>query len=214
MMEGSNYSLSDIRAAVDGNDGFGNGMGGWFWILILFLFRGWGYGAGQESSLVSEEFIKRDIFNTNQNISTTACQTQRDVLENRYTNQLGLQQLGAQMQNCCCETGKEILESRYTTQLGFQGLQAQLAECCCSLKEIAHAEGEATRALIQANTIQDLRDKVADRDRDLMTANFQISQAAQSANIIDTVRPFPIPAYVTCSPYVNYGYGACGCGCN
>lgn len=93
-------------------------------------------------------------------------------------------------------------------------MQAQLAECCCSLKEIAHAEGEATRALIQANTIQDLRDKVADRDRDLMTANFQISQAAQSANIIDTVRPFPIPAYVTCSPYVNYGYGACGCGCN
>ncbi len=93
-------------------------------------------------------------------------------------------------------------------------MQAQLAECCCSLKEIAHAEGEATRALIQANTIQDLRDKVADRDRDLMTANFQISQAAQSANIIDTVRPFPQPAYITCSPYVTYGYGACGCGCN
>ena len=92
-------------------------------------------------------------------------------------------------------------------------MQAQLAECCCSLKEIAHAEGEATRALIQANTIQDLRDKVADRDRDLMTANFQISQAAQSANIIDSVRPFPVPAYQVCSPYVNYGY-TCGCGCN
>lgn len=214
MMEGSNYSLADIRAAVDGNDGFGNGMGGWFWILILFLFRGWGYGCGQENPLISEEFIKRDIFNTNQNVSTTACQTQRDVLESRYTNQLGLQNLQAQMAECCCNTDKAILESRYTTQLGFQGLQAQLAECCCSLKEIAHAEGEATRALIQANTIQDLRDKIADRDRDLMTANFQISQAAQSANIIDTVRPFPQPAYITCSPYVTYGYGACGCGCN
>lgn len=47
-----------------------------------------------------------------------------------------------------------------------------------------------------------------------MTANFQISQAAQSANIIDAVRPFPQPAYITCSPYANYGYGACGCGCN
>lgn len=213
MMEGTGYSLSDIKAVTD-NDGFCAGMGGWFWILILFLFRGWGYGAGQENPLISEEFIKRDIFNTNQNVSTTACQTQRDVLESRYTNQLGLQNLGAQMAECCCNTQKEIIQSRYDAALQAQAMQAQLAECCCSLKEIAHAEGEATRALIQANTIQDLRDKVADRDRDLMTANFQISQAAQSANIIDTVRPFPIPAYVTCSPYVNYGYGACGCGCN
>lgn len=210
MMEGTNYSLSDIRAAVDGGDGFGNGMGCWFWILILFLFRGWGYGNGHENPLISEEFIKRDIFNTNQNVSTTACQTQRDILENRYANQLGLQQLGTQMQNCCCETGKEILESRYTTQLGFQGLQAQLASCCCDIKEAILADGAETRALIQANTIQDLRDKVADRDRDLMTANFQISQAAQSANIIDSVRPYPVPAV----PYQPvYGYG-CGCGCN
>ena len=209
MMEGTGYSLADIKAVTD-NDGFGNGMGCWFWILILFLFRGWGYGNGGESSLVSEEFIKRDIFNTNQNISTTACQTQRDVLENRYANQLGLQQLGTQMQNCCCETGKEILESRYTTQLGFQGLQAQLASCCCDIKEAILADGAETRALIQANTIQDLRDKVADRDRDLMTANFQISQAAQSANIIDSVRPYPVPTV----PYQPvYGYG-CGCGCN
>lgn len=129
MMEGTNYSLADIRAAVDGNDGFGNGMGGWFWIIILFLFRGWGYGCGQESPLISEEFIKRDIFNTNQNISTTACQTQRDVLENRYTNQLGLQSLGAQMQNCCCETQKEIIQSRYDAALQTQAMQAQLSEC-------------------------------------------------------------------------------------
>ena len=32
-----NYSLSDLRAAVDGgNDGWGNGGGAW-WIIILFL---------------------------------------------------------------------------------------------------------------------------------------------------------------------------------
>lgn len=214
MMEGTNYSLSDIRAAVDGNDGFGTGMGGWFWILILFLFRGWGYGAGQETPLVSEEFIKRDLFNINQNVSNTSCQTQRDILENRYTNQLGLQNLGAQMAECCCTTQKEIIQSRYDAALQAQAMQAQLSNCCCDLKTAIHAEGEATRALIQANTIQDLRDKVADRDRDLMTANFQISQAAQSANIIDTVRPFPQPAYITCSPYAAYGYNVYGCNCN
>ena len=80
------------------------------------------------------------------------------------------------------------------------------------------AEGEATRALINHNVMQDLRDKLADRDRDLLTANFQLSQQAQSANIIGTLRPFPQPAYITCSPYqaasTVYGCGcANSCGC-
>lgn len=83
------------------------------------------------------------------------------------------------------------------------------------MKTAIHAEGEATRGLIQANTIQDLRDRLAERDRDLSTANFQLSQQAQSANIISTLQPTPKPAYLTCSPYFAYNYGGCGnsCGC-
>lgn len=195
-------SAADVAAVTRNNecyDGFGNG--GWMWIILLaFLFRGnWG-GYGGESPLVSEEFIKRDIFNTNQNVSTTACQTQRDVLENRYTNQL-----------CCCETQKEILQSRYDSALQAQALQAQLANCCCDLKTAIHAEGEVTRGLIQGNTIQDLRDRLAERDRDLSAANFQISQVAQTNNIISTLQPTPRPAYLTCSPYFAYNYNGCGC---
>lgn len=207
-------SAADVAAVTRNNDYDGFGNGGWMWIILLaFLFRGnrGGYGNG-ESPLVSEEFIKRDIFNANQNVSNTACQTQRDVLENRYTTQLGLQNIGAQMQNCCCETQKEITQSRYDSALQNQALQAQLAQCCCDLQKAIHSEGEATRGLIQGNTIQDLRDRLAERDRDLSAANFQISQVAQTSNIINTVRPFPQPAYITCSPYqAVYGYG---CGCN
>ena len=47
-----------------------------------------------------------------------------------------------------------------------------------------------------------------------MTANFQLSQQAQNATLISSLRPFPIPAYVTCSPYTaNTGVGVCGCTC-
>lgn len=190
-------SAADVAAVTRNNDYDGFGNGGWMWIILLaFLFRGnWGgYGNG-ESPLVSEEFIKRDIFNTNQNVSNTACQTQRDVLENRYNAQL-----------CCCETQKEILQSRYDAALQAQALQAQLANCCCDLKTAIHAEGEATRGLIQGNTIQDLRDRLAERDRDLSAANFQISQVAQTNNIISTLQPTPRPAYLTCSPYFAYNY--------
>ena len=74
--------------------------------------------------------------------------------------------------------------------------------------------GEKTRAVLIANQIQDLRDKLADRDRDLQTANFQLSQQAQSAALIGTLRPYPQPAYITNSPYQSIAAnvaGACGC---
>ena len=68
--------------------------------------------------------------------------------------------------------------------------------------------------LEQENTIQALRDKLSDRDRDLQNAYNQISQVSQTRTIIDAVRPTPTPAYLTCSPYFAYnmtGYGGC-CG--
>ena len=166
MNEGLNtLSAADVAAVTRNNDGNMWGDGGWFWIIILaFLFcgNGWGNNNGAQNAFISDEFVKRDIFNTNQNVSNTACET-------------------------------------------------QMAQCCCDIKESILADGQATRQLIQDNTIQNLRDKLADRDRDLQTAYWQISQVSQTNNIIDAVRPTPKPAYMSCSPY--FAYNAFGNGC-
>ena len=169
-------SAADVAAVTRNNDDDWGGGCWWIWIILLaFLFPmmgGWNRGGvetGVQDNFISDEFVKRDIFNTNQNVSNTACQTQRDVLENRYTNQLGLQQVQAAQQNCCCETQKEILQSRYDAALMAQNMQAQMAQCCCDIKESILADGNATRQMMQENTIQALRDKLSDRDRDLQT---------------------------------------------
>ena len=101
-------------------------------------------------------------------------------------------------QNCCCEVKGAINDVR-----------AENYKNTCEITNAIHAEGESTRALINANVLQELRDRLAERDRDLLTANFQLSQQAQSANIIDILRPFPQPAYITCSPYENTSYKGC-----
>ena len=212
-MEHSGLSASDVLALTRDNDGM---SGGNFWWVIVFLIvasmfnggLGFGYGGNgaiTNDTLLNGEFIKRDIFNTNQNVSNSACQTQKDILENRYTNQLGLQQLQASQQNCCCETQKEILQSRYDSALGNQSLQAQMAQCCCDLK---------TESL---NNTQKILDKLCENEinqlrSDLQSAQLQISQLSQTANITNTLRPFPQPAYITCSPYQSYGFGTYGCG--
>lgn len=212
-------AVMNSRNGYGYNDGFG-ADGGWFWIIIiLFAFwgnNGWGNRGTSEQVDIDTRFLERDIFNTNQNVSATGCQTQRDVLETKYD--LGTQILENRYANqlCCCDTQKEILESRYTTQLGFQNQQANLAQCCCDLKTAIHAEGEETRALITNNTIQDLRDR-------LTLANNAITSQTLANDIISSVRPYPTPAYLTCSPYMSslYAYngfnnncGGCGCGNN
>lgn len=178
------------------NDGMGMG-GYWFWIIIILLFGGRGFGYGNDS----DEFIKRDIFNTNANVSAQGCTTQKEVIESRYTTQLGLQSLQASQDACCC-----------ATQRAIDSVKAEAYKNTCDIITAIHNDGEATRALINAQTMQELRDKLADRDRELMTANFQLSQQAQSNNIISTLQPTPKPSYLTCSPYFAYGYNPCNYG--
>ena len=78
------------------------------------------------------------------------------------------------------------------------------------LSNAIHAEGEATRALINANTIQELRDKLEARDREVMVRDFQLSQLAQNQYLVNEIRPCAKPAYITCSPYTTASF--CGAG--
>lgn len=199
----SGLSAGDIMALTKNNDGFfGDGIWGIIMLLIIAgLFSGNGFGWGNRGNLANDtllgdEFIKRDLFNVNQNVSNTACQTQKEVLENRF--------------NCsqnACNTQKEILESRYTTQLGFQNAQANLSNCCCDLKTIIHAEGEATRSMLQNDKIEQLRDQV-------YASNLALNNANLANTVINSVRPFPIPSYSVTSPYVGLYNPYNGCGCN
>ena len=105
----------------------------------------------------------------------------------------------ANVKDCCCTTNRNIDSVRFDMSKGF-----------CDVAGAIHAEGEATRALINATTMQELRDKLADKDRELLTANFQLSQQAQNAYLINEIRPCAKPAYITCSPYTTASF--CGAG--
>ena len=64
--------------------------------------------------------------------------------------------------------------------------------------------------------MKELRDKLAEKDRDVQARDFQLSQSAQANSIVSQVRPCPVPAYITCNPWgsnYNYNYNnGCGCG--
>lgn len=122
----------------------------------------------------------------------------------------GFSSLGSQIaenrfasQQCCCETNRNI-----------DAVRAENYRNTCDITTAIHQEAEATRALINANTMQDLRDRLEARDRDLLSANFQLSQLSQTQSLVNELRPVSRPAYITCSPYQSaFGWnGNCGCG--
>lgn len=230
------YSLSDIAAVIGNNGypampvfmgggfgGYGSGLGGdWLGLILLALIfgNGWGGGFGGfgggngafGTAALAQGFADNRVLAKLDGITQGLC----DGFYAQNTNMLtGFSSIGSQIaenrfaaQQCCCETNRNIDAVRFDNQ-----------KCCCEITNAIHREGEETRALINANTMQSLRDKLADKDRDLQTANFQLSQQAQNATLINTLRPFPTPSYITCSPYESargnhgaYGCGGCGFG--
>ena len=56
------------------------------------------------------------------------------------------------------------------------------------------------------------QDKIQSLQTELQSAQLQLSNQAQTNNIINALRPTAVPAYLTCSPYqAMMGYGGCGC---
>ena len=198
-------------------DGYGMGGGVFMWVIVLVLIffafgwgrnGGWGNngdGYGNVASLLAAQGRTQDLAQTERDVLMQSCKTQEAVF------------------NTACATQKEILESRYTTQLGFQNQQAQLAQCCCDIKQAIANDGEQTRALIQNNTIQALRDANEQKDRQILLYQLTAQNLNQSDVLINTLLPRAIPAYPSCSPYMATFYGMNGyglfnnnggCGCN
>ena len=217
------YSLSDIRAATGGDDMFG-GNSAW-WILILFFlvgnggWGGWG-NRGMDRVATTDDvqrgFDTQTIVGKLDGISNGLCDgfyamntgmlngfhgVDNALCNGFYTVNNAIQQARFDSQQCCCETNRNIDASRY-----------EASKNTCDITNAIHAEGEQTRALINANSMQALRDKLADKDRDLLAANFQLSQQAQNSYLVGELRPCAKPAYIACSPYTSYPYNA-GCGC-
>lgn len=160
-------SLSDIAAVTRNNDCDGWGNGGALWIIILFLFvfmGGWGNGFNRDNGALTraemqQGFDTQEITRKLDGINYGLCDgfyAQNTTMLNGFagiTTAVRDAQFAAQQ--CCCETNRNIDAVRY-----------EAAQNTCAIEKAIHAEGEATRQLIQTNEIQSLRDKVSALEMD------------------------------------------------
>jgi len=184
-------TTADMLALSSNKDSFleGNGL----IVLILFLLMwGWGgNGFGGSNAVqgaltraeMADGFNISEIQRNQSDIKAAICNTDQMVMQNRYDAALGNAALAQQ-----------IAENKYAAALQAQNMQAQMAQCCCDIKTAITADGAATRAMIQQQTIDDLKSQ-------LNTATNAIANATQTQNILNTLGRF------VSNPPVN----PCGC---
>ena len=228
------------------NGGWVNGAWGaeWLWIIVLFaLFgnNGWGFGGNggfgngnlnyelgkvATSNDVAVGFAQNatlsslnDIKLGQAGIQQTLCQgfggVNTAILQSANTLQNAICQLGYEQQNCCCQTQRAI-----------DGVNYNMAQNTCNItnaintstRDIIDAQRDGTNAILNFLT----QEKISSLQAENAALTAQLSQNAQTRTLIDTLRPCPQPAYITCSPYQsiygvgynnNCGCGGCGCCC-
>jgi hypothetical protein len=192
-------TLADI-APVNGNGGMNGEMWNnpFIYLVWLAVLGGGGfgglfgnrYGSGADSPALQGALTRADLyegFNTQDNNAQLRGITY-GISDGFYAVNDAMKDGFYGIKDAICATNRNI-----------DGVTAAI-----------HAEGEATRALINANTIQALRDRLEERDRELLTANFQLSQQLQNGYLLSEIRPCAKPAYITCSPYTTNSF--CGAG--
>ena len=193
-----NYSLADIRAATGAEENGWGGGGAW-WIIILFLFMfgmgggGWGWGNRGNDALTRAEmqqgFDTQEITRKLDGINYGICDgfyAQNTTMLNGFAGvTAAVRDAQFAAQQCCCETNRNIDSVRYDAQKNT-----------CDITTAIHAEGEATRALIQKNEMQSLRDR--------------LQQMELREAMCGVVR------YPMATTYTSGGNPFCGCnnGCN
>lgn len=154
----------------------------------------------------------------NTNIMQTGHGIQQAVNADTVANMQNTNALQSQLANCCCETREAI-----------QGINYNLATNTCALqntmnsntRDIIDSQQAGTRAILDylcTKENADLRDKVQKLElsasQDRQNALLTTAMTAQTQQIVNSVNPTAIPAYVVPNPNA-YAYG-CGCntGCN
>ena len=201
---------ADLAAVIKDNDGFAGGNG--WWIILLFLFLGWGNnGWGGNNAVATEAASIYPIMENQQNLFTGFGNIQNSLCSgfaNAETAATSRQM--ADMQ--------QMFGIQTAMMQGFNAQQAQLAQCCCD-NRLATANQTATilaencadRAAVsdgvrdilanQTAGIQLILDKMCQTElaeerrtnellrQQLAMANLSASQTAQTAAIIDALKP-------------------------
>lgn len=241
-MMNSGLSASDV-AVLSGtanrgcNDGFGYGADWIIWLIVIAAIFGngfgWGgfgggYGNGGINSPAGQGALTRA--DVDAALSTQGMESGITGIGTQLCNGFAgvnsnISNLGYQLQQCCCDTRAAIADVNYNLAAQTNILQntvnnngnAIQQALNTGFRDVIDAQNAGTQRIVDLIT----QDKIQSLQTELQSAQLQLSNAAQTNNIVNALRPTPVPSYPVMSPYTSiinptgftFGYSG-GFGCN
>lgn len=233
-------SPADMAAVMGttnrGNDAFGGyGADMIIWLIVIaaifnggFGFGGWGGNGGFNSPAGQGALTRTDI---DAALSTQGIENGITGISTQLCN--GFNSLSAQLADCCCSTKSAVADVNYNLAAQTNILQntvnnngnAIQQALNSGFRDVIDAQNAGTQRIVDLFT----QDKIQSLQTELQSAQLQLSNQAQTNNIINALRPTPTPSYPVMSPYTSIinptgftfgvsngcgcGYNTCGCGC-
>ena len=197
-----------------GNNGsMWGGDGIWAILLLALLGGGYGFGRGGFGG-GNSEFVGYELGKVATQADIAAGFNNSAVLSNQNDAKLQIANGFAGVDNAICTLG-------YQNQQGFNMIGQQISDCCCrtqsSIADLKYSNERNTCDIIQAINAGNQRiidymqcEKIDTLNRKLAVAEGQISQATQTATLLNAINRTPVPAYNVPNPYCCYN----PCGCN
>ena len=230
MFSSNCMSPADMAAVMGtnnrGNDAFGGyGADMIIWLIVIaaifnggFGFGGWGGNGGFNSPAGQGALTRTDI---DAALSTQGIESGITGIGTQLCNGFNgvnsnIANLAAQMASCCCDLKQGQGEISYNLAAQTNILQntvnnngnAIQQALNSGFRDVIDAQNAGTQRIVDLFT----QDKIQSLQTELQSAQLQLSNQAQTNNIINALRPTAVPAYLTCSPYqAMMGYGGCGC---
>ena len=215
-----------LVAGLLGNGNFGGLFGGGRNGNAGADFAGWQLGRLATTNDVASGFSTSEIMSDLNDIILGQAQMQN------FINQ-GFAGLNQTVTNGFAGVNNAICTLGYQNQAGFNALANQIASCCCDLKQLnlenRYLNERQTCDIVAAinagyQRLVDIytTDKLASKDARIAALEAQISNAEQSAYLLNELKPCPKASYLVqppqpvtfptnCCCNVAYaGYGACG----
>lgn len=222
---GTHYVYPPYPMYNNGFGGFGNGFDGiWGLLAIAIIFggfggNGFGWGGGNNHTYQATNDIESSIHNaldtlqiTNKldgittDLNTDFGNVINAITTNGYENRLAMNDLGYQMQNCCCDLRTNVNQVGYNIGTQLADLKYTIATEECATRQ---ASADNTQRIIDFMT----QEKLATLNAENIALKGELSQQLQTSNIVNALRPTPVPAYPATNLYGWMGNN-CGCGCN
>lgn len=129
---------------------------------------------------------------------------QRDLCQGFGAVNSGIAENRFAAQQCCCETNRNIDAVRYENAKNTCDI---VTNANYNTRDIIDSQNAGFQKILDAMC----QDKIDSLRTELQSAQLQLGNLSQTAAIINAVRPFPQPAYITCSPYQTTS-STCGVG--